>query len=139
MFIQRLKYYLKTSSAQRAHDKLEYMSVLNQYSDAMADLDDAYSAITATVKNKAEAYDTCACVIKYTQPSPIAGALVGLPSAPITLSKKCCFLDSSDGTCVFAGCKNQYKNMRYARQREICKFWRNRLDNFWAQKYANVK
>lgn len=138
MLIQKLKYYLKTSAAQRAHDRLDYQAVLNHYDDALADLKEAYDAMTAVVDDKETADNTWACIVEYTYQSPMAGAIMGLRSAPLTAHEDCCFLNK-DGCCIFSGCKNYGKNMRYFYQKKILDFWRKKRDTFWTQKYANVK
>lgn len=138
MLIQKLKYYLKTSAAQRARDRLDYQAVLNHYDDAVADLKVARDAMTAVVDDKEKADDTWACIVEYTYKSPMAGAIMGLRSAPLTTHKDCCFLNK-DGCCIFDSCKNHSQNVGYFYQKKILDFWRKKRDTFWAQKYANVK
>ena len=138
MLIQKLKYYLKTSAAQRAHDRLDYQAVLNHYDDAVADLKDARDAMTAVVDDKETADNTWACIVEYTYQSPMAGAIMGLRHAPLTRHKDCCFLNKK-GCCNFDSCKNHGQNVGYFYQKSVLDFWRQKRDTFWSQKYANVK
>lgn len=138
---EKIKYYINTTSAQRALYSAEYNELAHRASKAKCDMDYAYDALVGDVPVDRSFYSVHACmkVMEIPQVS-LADVFTSLsyPCGSVVLRDQCWYYTPSH-QCGQRACKYHAKNQDYFVKREIYRAACAVRDSYWPNLYAKIK
>lgn len=138
---EKIKYYIKTTSAQRALYSAEYNELARCASKAKCDMDCAHSALVRDVPVGKSFYSVCGCMkVMEIPPVTFADVLISLtyPSGPVILRNECWYYNQSR-SCNQRACPYHDRNQNYFVKREIYRAACAVRNRYWQNLYAKIK
>lgn len=141
--MEKIRYYLRTTAAQRASDRAEYNALVQQYEDQLGVVATAEAALHSPVMSAAKmSTSEKYCVMHTTlrMDDYLDASMNGyLPM--MVEEKKCPFYRprKNNGACWRGTCACSEKNRAFFAARDRQYVLSYALDSFWAKKYMRVK
>ena len=136
---EKIKYYIKTTSARRAMYAAEYNELARRACGAQRDMDCAYDALVGDVPVDRSFYAVHACmkVMEIPQVS-LADIFTSYPCSSVVLRDQCWYYQPLR-PCGQRACKYHAKNQDYFVKRDIYRAACAVRDSYWPNLYAKIK
>lgn len=141
MLIDKIKYYINTTAAQRALYSAEYNELAHRASKAKCDMDYAYDALVRDVPVDKSFYSVCGCMkVMEIPPVTFSDVLTALtcPNGPVILRNECWYYNPSR-SCNQRACPYHDRNQNYFVKREIYRAACAVRNRYWPNLYAKIK